>query len=190
VTEEINMKKWLLSLVAVPVLLIGCSSDEPKVDTNEEPIDVEALEVKVHILTPEEVAVGETVELAAHVTQNKENVDDAESVQFEIWESGYREESKKIDGELDADGVYKAETTFDHDGVYYMYAHTTARGLHVMPKQKIIAGQPDMSQVKEDDNSHDSMDMNMEEHGDSSDTEGEANHSGHDTQEESEHDHE
>ncbi|RKQ16226.1 FixH family protein [Ureibacillus endophyticus] len=176
------MKKWLFSMVAVPVLLMGCSSNDKEVDTNDEPVDVEALEVKVHILTPEEVAVNEPVELAAHVTQNNENVDDAESVKFEVWESGYRDNGQMIDGKLDGDGVYKAEITFDHDGVYYMFAHTTARGLHVMPKQQLIVGNPDMSKVKED-NSSDSMEMEMdhdttEEHGETehSSTEEQHNH--------------
>lgn len=186
--EEIYMKKWLLSIVAVPVLLMGCASNDHEVDTNEEPVDVAALEVIVHILTPEEVAVNEPVELAAHVSQNKEDVNDAEAVEFEVWESGYREEAQKIEGKLDADGVYKAETTFDHDGVYYMYAHTTARGLHIMPKQQIIVGNPDMSQVKED-NSDESMDMNMEGHGDSSEGEEHSEHGEHDEQEDSEHEH-
>ncbi|KGR75780.1 FixH family protein [Ureibacillus sinduriensis] len=183
------MKKWLLSLLAVPALLVGCASDEAKVDTNDEPIDAAALEVIVDILTPEEVKVNETIELAAHITQNKENVNDAQSVEFEVWESGFREDAQMIDGELEADGVYKAEITFDHDGVYYMYAHTTARGLHVMPKQKIIVGQPDMSKVKEDD-SDNSMDMNMEGHVDTSEADGEMNHTDHDSSDESEHDHE
>ncbi|MCP1145852.1 FixH family protein [Lysinibacillus endophyticus] len=174
------MKKWLFSMVAVPVLLMGCSSNDKEVDTNDEPVDVEALEVKVHILTPEEVAVNEPVELAAHVTQNNENVDDAESVKFEVWESGYRDNGQMIDGKLDGDGVYKAEITFDHDGVYYMFAHTTARGLHVMPKQQLIVGNPDMSKVKED-NSSDSMEMDhdtTEEHGETehSSTEEQHNH--------------
>ncbi|SOC16909.1 YtkA-like protien [Ureibacillus xyleni] len=159
------MKKWLFSMVAVPVLLMGCSSNEKEVDTNDEPVDVEALEVKVNILTPEKVAVNEPIELSAHVTQNNENVDDAESVKFEVWESGYRDEGQMIDGELDSEGVYKAEITFDHDGVYYMFAHTTARGLHVMPKQQLIVGNPDMSKVIED-NSSDTMNHgNTEEHG-------------------------
>lgn len=167
-------------MVAVPVLLMGCSSNDKEVDTNDEPVDVEALEVKVHILTPEEVAVNEPVELAAHVTQNNENVDDAESVKFEVWESGYRDNGQMIDGKLDGDGVYKAEITFDHDGVYYMFAHTTARGLHVMPKQQLIVGNPDMSKVKED-NSSDSMEMDhdtTEEHGETehSSTEEQHNH--------------
>lgn len=175
--EEIYMKKWLLSLVAVPALLMGCSSNDTEVDTNKEPIDAAALEVIVDIQTPEKAAANETVELAVHVTQNKEDVNDADSVEFEIWESGYRDNGQTIEGELDADGIYKAETTFNHDGVYYMYAHTNARGLHVMPKQQIIVGEPDMSQVKEDNN-EDSMDMEgHENHGDTSETDhGEHDH--------------
>jgi len=168
------MKKWLIGLVAVPAILIGCSSNETEVDTNKEPVDIAALEVKVHILTPEEVAVNETVELAAHVSQNNEDVNDAQTVEFEVWESGYRDEAKKIEGKLDADGVYKATTTFDHDGVYYMYAHTTARGSHVMPKQQIIVGEPDLSKVKED--SEESMNMEMHDNMDTSENEVDMDH--------------
>lgn len=155
------MKKWLFTFITVSALLVGCSSSETEVDTNDEPIDVEALEVKVNILTPQTAAVNESIELAAHVTQNNENVDDADSVQFEVWESGYRDDGQMLDGKLEGEGVYKAEITFDHDGVYYMYAHTTARGLHVMPKQQIIVGNPDMSKVKEDEGS-DSMNHKSE----------------------------
>lgn len=155
------MKKWLFTFITVSALLVGCFSNETEVDTNDEPIDVEALEVKVNILTPQTAAVNESIELAAHVTQNNENVDDADSVQFEVWESGYRDDGQMLDGKLEGEGVYKAEITFDHDGVYYMYAHTTARGLHVMPKQQIIVGNPDMSKVKEDEGS-DSMNHKSE----------------------------
>lgn len=153
------MKKWLLSFAAVPFLLVGCSSGGQNEQANTDVVDVAALEVKVDILTPETVAVNETVELAAHVHQNGENLDDA-SVKFEVWESGYRKKSQMIEGTLEADGVYKAETTFNHDGVYFMYAHTTApNGLHIMPKQQLVAGNPDMSQVKADDSSDSMMDV-------------------------------
>ncbi|MEK4284136.1 MULTISPECIES: FixH family protein [Ureibacillus] len=159
------MKKMLITLLAVPMLMIGCSSNEPEVDTNEEPIDVSDLEVKVEILTPTEVKVGEPVELAAHVTQNNENVEDADEVKFEVWESGLRDHGTMITGEHVGDGVYKAEYTFDHDGVYYMYAHTTARGLHVMPKQQIVAGEPDMDKViPEEDTSKEDTEQMQHDH--------------------------
>lgn len=35
-----------------------------------------------------------------------------------------------------------------------MFAHTTARGMHVMPKQELIVGNPDMSKVLEDTSSN------------------------------------
>ena len=72
-----------------------------------------------------------------------------------------------VDGQLTKDGIYTASYTFEHDGVYYMFAHTTARGMHTMPKQKMIVGHPDMNQVLEDDSST-SMDS-MENHDNSED---------------------
>ncbi|WP_042476634.1 FixH family protein [Bacillus ndiopicus] len=152
------MKKWFLSLLAVPMILAACN-DEPEVDTLDSGIMPQ--EIVVEIQTPEAVAVNEEIDLIAYVTQGEEAVDDA-SVQFEVWESGLKDEGHMIDGELDKDGVYKAKFKFEHDGVYYMFAHTTARSLHVMPKQQIIVGSPDMSKVLDDksDNSMNKGDHN------------------------------
>ncbi|WP_285396373.1 FixH family protein [Lysinibacillus sp. fls2-241-R2A-57] len=157
------MKKWLLALIAIPALLVGCGEKK-------EPAALKEPEIpeipEVEILTPKEVAINETIELAARVEQGGKNVDDA-SVQFEVWESGKRDESQMMDGKLEKDGVYKATTTFDHDGVYYMFAHTTsANGIHNMPKQQITAGKPDMTKVlPEDEKANNSMDQNMTDQG-------------------------
>ena len=67
-----------------------------------------------------------------------------------------------VEGNLTEDGVYEANFTFDHDGVYYMFAHTNARGLHVMPKQELIVGEPDMSKVLPDDSDDSMSHMNHE----------------------------
>ncbi|MFJ7649318.1 FixH family protein [Lysinibacillus sp. NPDC097279] len=152
------MKKWLFTLIAVPALLVGCGEKE-------EPATSSALEepqmLEVEILTPKEVAINAPIELAAHVIQGEKNIDDA-IVEFEVWESGKRDEGQMLEGTLEKDGVYKAQTTFDHDGVYFMFAHTTANGIHNMPKQQITAGTPDMTQViKEDEKAN----MNMSDHG-------------------------
>ncbi|MEG0472519.1 MAG: FixH family protein [Solibacillus sp.] len=145
------MKKWMYSLVAIPVLLFGCGGEEPEVDTLDS--GVMPVEVVVEIQTPEHLNVNETIQLAARVTQSNEAVNDAEEVKFEVWESGLREDGRMLDGKLTEDGVYAVDYTFDHDGVYYMFAHTTARGLHVMPKQQLVVGNPDMSKVLEDGSS-------------------------------------
>ena len=146
------MKKLFLTLAMTAVLTVGCGAEEEAVDTlgnGEVPV-----EVIVDVLTPEKLNAGEVTTLEVKVTQGDEVVNDADSVEFEVWESGLREEGTMLDGELTEDGVYTAEYTFDHDGVYYMYAHTTARGMHVMPKQQFIVGNPDMSQVLEDNSSN------------------------------------
>lgn len=146
----LKMKKWFYSLVAVPFLLVGCG-DEQEVETLETAEMPEIVEV--HIQTAEQLNIGETVQLAARVTQGEEAVNDAKEVKFEVWESGLRDEGEMLEGKLTEDGVYVAEYLFDHDGVYYMFAHTTARGMHVMPKQELIVGNPDMSKVLEDTSS-------------------------------------
>lgn len=147
------MKKWLLALVAVPVLLVGCGEkDEPIGSGQDEEMQIP----EVEILTPTEVAVNETIELAAQVKQGTENIDDA-TVEFEVWESGKRDEGQMLEGVLEKDGVYKADITFDHDGVYFMYAHTTANSIHIMPKQQVTAGTPDMTQVLPEDEGADTM---------------------------------
>lgn len=151
------MKKWLLALVAVPALLVGCGEKEEPAASQDEELQI----VEVEILTPTEVAVNEKITLAAHVIQGEKNIDDA-SVKFEVWESGKRDEGQMLDGVLDKDGIYKADVTFDHDGVYFMYAHTTANSMHVMPKQQITAGTPDMAQVLPEDEDEK---MNTMDHG-------------------------
>ena len=152
------MKKWLYSLVAVPFVLFGCGEEEVEtLETAEVPAFVE-----VQIQTEEQLNVGE-VQLAARVTQDEEVVNDAQEIMFEVWESGFRDEGDMLDGQLTEDGIYVADYTFDHDGVYYMFAHTTARGMHVMPKQKLIVGEPDMSKVVEDTSSDSMEDSNHEE---------------------------
>ncbi len=165
------MKKWFYSLVAVPFLLVGCG-DDPEVETLET-AEVPAI-VDVHIQTAEQLNAGETIQLAARVTQDEEAVNDAKEVKFEVWESGLRDEGEMLDGELTEDGIYVADYTFDHDGVYYMFAHTTARGMHVMPKQELIVGNPDMSKVLEDTSSN-SMEHD-EEHNEENTEEKEEDH--------------
>lgn len=148
------MKKTLAVLAIATMTLAGCG-DKDATESNATHHNEGTLEeVVVDIQTAETLSVDDVV-LSAKVTQSDEAVDDA-TVEFEVWESGMREEGHMVEGNLKEDGVYEANFSFDHDGVYYMFAHTNARGLHVMPKQELIVGEPDMSKVIPDE-SDDSM---------------------------------
>lgn len=142
------MKKGIAAFSITAMMLTGCGAEEES-HTNHEETTFQ--EIVVQIQTAEQLPVGEEVVLSAKVSQGEEAVDDADKVEFEVWESGLRDEGKMIEGTLTKDGVYEANHTFDHDGVYYMYAHTTARGLHTMPKQKLTVGSPDLSSVLPDE---------------------------------------
>lgn len=143
------MKKIILAAL-LALTLAACSDEaDTPIDTNEGVQEI--VEVTVDILTPEQVDANVPVKLEAKLTQGDEIVNDAEDVTFEVWQSGLRDEGTMIDGEFIGDGVFTAETIFAEEGVYYMFAHTNARGMHVMPKQQITVGNPDMSKVLPDD---------------------------------------
>ncbi|WP_144512211.1 FixH family protein [Bacillus sp. FJAT-22090] len=150
------MKKMIVAVALTAMTLAGCGTKEA---TNIDQGETKFEEIVVQIQTAEQLPVNEEVVLSAKVTQGEKAVDDADSVEFEVWESGMRDDGKMVEGVLTKDGVYEANYTFDHDGVYYMFAHTTARGLHTMPKQKLTVGNPDLSKVMpdEDDDSMSNM---------------------------------
>lgn len=125
-------KKLLIATFLIITLILGaCGGNEEEGATDE------LKELKVDFVVPESVQVDEKVELKATVTYGDEPVEDADEVVFEIWEQGNEEDSIKIDGIHVENGEYTAETTFDNAGVYEMYAHTTARDLHTMPKKEV-----------------------------------------------------
>lgn len=150
------MKKFMW--LGLPFLLLaGCGTDAAGTGEQIE-------EVMVEFNTEQQAAVAEEVVLSVSVTQGDEAVEDADEVVYEVWESGERDNSKMIPAEHTEDGVYEAETSFEEEGLYYMQAHTTARSLHVMPKQEVTVGNPDPDSIVPDD-SDDSQGMDkMEGH--------------------------
>lgn len=161
------MKRLWMAVAATAALVVGCAEEAvDTIDNGEMPE-----EVMVEVLTPAEVAPNEEIVLEAKVTQGDKNVDDA-TVEFEVWESGLRDEGEMIEGKRSADGVYTADYTFEKEGVYYMYAHTTAGAYHVMPKHEFIVGNPDMSKVLEDDSTNSMEHMEQDEDSEEGTSEG------------------
>src|SRR5690625_3172500 len=117
-----------LFLIGLVILLIGCSDR-----SNDQMGDIELVPLEVEFIVPESVAVAESIELKAIVTYGEDPVEDADEVVFEVWEKGNREDGEMIEGKHEGDGIYVAEVVFDNDGIFEMYAHTTARNMHTMP---------------------------------------------------------
>lgn len=140
-------KRWLLLITSLFTIFLLAACGE-----NEANDELHILEVEFDV--PETLDIGETLQLEAVVTYGDEVVTDADEVVFEVWEKGDQDNSIMIDGENNEDGTYTAETSFDRDGIFEMYAHTTARAMHTMPKREIIVGEGgDYSDVDEDSHS-------------------------------------
>ena len=140
---KVKLNNLTIILILFSLSLTACNALANKT-TNEEEIP-ELVEVDLQV--PEKAEVGEKVLIKAHVTQGNEEVDDADEVVFEIWKNGSKDESQMLDFTKQEKGNYQLETNFDSSGVYYIQVHVTARRMHVMPKQQIIIGDVDPSEL-------------------------------------------
>lgn len=132
------MRSILLTLSVILIgFLVACSGND-EADLDDLKADIAFLEVEFEL--PETAEVGEAVELKATVTYGGELVDDAEEMYFEYWEEGHEDDSVFVDSVNHEDGTYTAEVVFDRDGVFNIYAHTTARAMHTMPLKSIVVG--------------------------------------------------
>ncbi|GGK04478.1 hypothetical protein GCM10007063_28500 [Lentibacillus kapialis] len=152
------MKKsiWAILAVFIMALLAACGSDNTEQGSGN--AEEEIKELKVDFDLSETAKVGEKIQLKATVTYGGEKVKDAEEVKFEHWEKGHEDDSTMVKSSNNEDGTYTAEVTFDHDGTYEIYAHTTARGMHTMPKKSIMVGSDksdEENSSKSEDNGHD-----------------------------------
>lgn len=119
----------------VVVFAAACGNNEKKDD--EEALQI--LEVKLEVA--EQADAGDAVPFKALVTFGDEKVSDANDVQYEVWEEGNKDNSEMIEAKNEGDGVYTAEKVFEHDGVYVVQVHVTARDQHNMPKTAITIGE-------------------------------------------------
>lgn len=128
-------KIGLFLFIIVLGTLVACSKKE-------EPItEVDPIEPLVVELTVTEAAeVGETVEMKALVTMGDEKIEDADEVVYEVWEEGKKSESEMIDAVNEEEGIYTAVTSFDHDGLFHIQVHVTARAQHTMPVKAVTVG--------------------------------------------------
>jgi uncharacterized protein with ACT and thioredoxin-like domain len=158
------MKNSLFLVILCLSLLVGCNTNsDVEKETELKPLNVEIS------VSPEKLNPSEEVKIDAQVTYGDEKVEDADEVKFQIWEKGNEEEDEFINGEHKGKGIYSITKEFDHDGVFIVVAHVTARSMHNMPKKEILVG--DATQLEE---SNEEAISETDEHNNHS-------HEGHDT---------
>ncbi|KYC97176.1 hypothetical protein B4102_0831 [Heyndrickxia sporothermodurans] len=139
------MKKILLSILFISTLIIaGCGTKDNGNGSNEKSVEP----INVVLDLQEKAKVNENIPLSATVTQGKEKVADAAKVEYEVWEEGAKDSSKMIKATNEKNGKYTGKVAFDHDGVYTIQVHVTARDMHMMPKKSVVVGNPDMAKMK------------------------------------------
>lgn len=145
------MKRYFLVSVVLMLFLAACANgdgDEKEASDEESMTDDGAmLPLEVEIVTDSEAfEPGQEGTIEAKVTQGDENVTDADEVEFEIWKQGDEDNREKVLAEHGGDGLYAIQYTFQDDGLYYVIAHVTARGLHNMPTKEFIVGDVDLDE--------------------------------------------
>ncbi|MEL3973367.1 FixH family protein [Rossellomorea oryzaecorticis] len=143
------MKKSLLFLlVGLLALFVSACGNSNEDNSASEEKKLEPISANLDV--PEKGDKGEAVSLSTKVTQGDENVEDAHEVKYEVWKNGHKQESEMIEAKHDEGGVYKAETTFEEDGIYTVQVHVTARDMHTMPKAEIMIGEVEKNEQAEE----------------------------------------
>ncbi|MCA0971883.1 FixH family protein [Halobacillus litoralis] len=143
------MKKLFFSLLII-LFISACGSSASEEDSTSHGDESEGTEEVAPIpevevgFEEDPLPVNEATTIQATVTQGGEPVEDAEYVDFEIWnEADGEEASTTIESEHVGDGVYQIEYTFEKAGSYQLYAHTQVADLHTMPKESFQVGEGD-----------------------------------------------
>ncbi len=132
------MVRKFLMFFGLLLVLVGCQSTD---DSNHDEHDsLSMVEVDL-MLKPENPAANEEVTFTAHVTQDGENVEDANEVMFEIYMDGQEEDHDMIEVEHSGDGEYTFTKSFEMEGKYFVISHVTARDMHNMPRKEFHVGE-------------------------------------------------
>lgn len=134
--------------VVMLIVLSACGSGQQAEQSSTSSVSLHPIEVT--IMLPDSLEPNQQTTLRTLVTQGEEKVNDAHEVVFEIWKQG--EEHQELKAELEGDGVYAVDTTFEEKGIYYMISHVTARQMHNMPKKQFTVGDVTVTDQPEEKN--------------------------------------
>lgn len=107
------------------------SGAQVETTAEDSPHDLSTEAIEVDVLNDTVAAIGDEWTLQAEITHAGEPVEDADYVIFEVW-NDESEQSTMINGVHVGDGIYEGDYQFPEISTYYIQAHVTARGMHVM----------------------------------------------------------
>lgn len=139
--------RWFTSLLILVLIMSGCSYTDQSASGEMPEM------IRVKLMMPDQAKVNEEVALQIQLTQGEKPVDDADQVQFQIWNEQNEPAAPSIEegmmnaDELEArgavkasfvgDGIYEVKHTFLEPGVYVVQAHVTSGAMHTMPRTKV-----------------------------------------------------
>ncbi|TES56385.1 hypothetical protein E2L07_05375 [Halalkalibacterium halodurans] len=141
---EIKMKKYFIFLsLALLMILSACSTEEKTSDCSNTLVPIE-IDSGYNLSEPES---NEKVTFSTTITHEGLPVENANQVEFEIWEHGNQEYHHLLKAEKVEPGVYQLDWTFEEEGVYYIYYHVTACDMHRMEKEMVVVGDVDVDEI-------------------------------------------
>jgi predicted small secreted protein len=120
-------------LLAVTFLVAACQGTEQE-DIS---LDASPLEVEFGTNADSTLTLDQTIELSIQVTQDGDEVEDAEEVSFEMWYAG-EDEHETLPAQHQGNGMYTISKTLEQEGTLNVMYHVTARGYHSMKKHEIM----------------------------------------------------
>lgn len=137
------MKKYLLISMFFILLLAACGQND-----NQKSEEVNFLDpIEVQLTHQTELIVNEDIVTQAFVSQNNTPVSDAEEVIFEIWQHGNPDTYRSVEALAKGEGLYEVIWSANEDGVYYVFYHVTANGMHRMEKHQFVIGDVDVERI-------------------------------------------
>jgi hypothetical protein len=134
--------KWIVSVFFI-FLLAACGQEGNKKSEEVNFLDP----IEVELTTTTELAVNEEIVTQAFITQNDIPVTDANEVVFEIWQHGNPETYRFIEAQAQGNGIYEVTWSASEEGVYYVFYHVTAKGMHRMEKHQLVVGEVDVESI-------------------------------------------
>lgn len=150
------MKKIFFS-AAVMFLLTGCQGSETPEDKEVNSSMPDTIEAEIAIKgTPTE---GKEVIIETTVREGSHLLNEEGDITFEVRKSG-EDKREMLEAKNTGSGTYQVMHTFGEQGKYFVTAHVTAKGTHVMP-EKVVEIQGEDS---EGASAHPSTDVSIEFH--------------------------